>query len=254
MKTDDSMISNKNWMILFAVSLCLTSLLLFIFHFMIFHDLHHILIYTVHDLAFLPIEVLLVTLILHQMLERRAMRTKFEKLNMVIGVFFSEIGIPLLRFFVSHDPDMKEKYAFFSSIGSWDHAAYMKKIKETARFSYDIRVSCADLRELRSILVEKENLLVRMLENPVLLEHESFTEVLQAVFHLTEELKYRGSCENLPESDIGHLSGDIKRGYSHMVTIWLSYLDYLKANYPYLHSLSVRTNPFSGEEQVIIRE
>jgi hypothetical protein len=66
------MISNRNWLILFALSLCCSSFLLFLLHYIIFHDIHHILIYTIHDLAFLPLEVLLVTLILHQMLEYRA--------------------------------------------------------------------------------------------------------------------------------------------------------------------------------------
>lgn len=248
------MISNRNWLILFALSLCCTSFLLFLLHFEIFHDFHHILIYTIHDLAFLPIEVLLVTLILHQMLEHRAMKNKLNKLNMVIGVFFSEIGTPLLRFFSEHDKDRQEKITFFSSLPAWDAAQYRKKQKEVMTVPCTVTISCQDLIPLRNMLVTKEDLLVRMLENPVLLEHESFTDVLQAVFHLTEELKHRGECNNLPDSDVGHISGDITRCYSMMIPVWLSYLAYLKINYPYLHSLAVRTNPFTERENVIIRE
>lgn len=248
------MISNRNWSILFALSLCCSSFLLFLLHYMIFHDIHHILIYTIHDLAFLPLEVLLVTLILHQMLEYRAMKNKLNKLNMVIGVFFSEIGTPLLRYFSEHDRDHTEKITFFSSMKTWDTPQYQKKQNEIMSLPCSVTITCTELIPLRNLLVMKEELLVRMLENPVLLEHESFTDVLQAVFHLTEELKHRGECTNLPESDVDHVSGDINRAYSMMIPVWLSYLGYLKIHYPYLHSLAVRTNPFTETEDVIIRE
>ncbi|MDX8551185.1 hypothetical protein KHC33_10150 [Methanospirillum sp. J.3.6.1-F.2.7.3] len=248
------MISNRTWLILFAISLCCSSFLLFIIHYEIFYDFHHILIYTIHDLAFLPIEVLLVTLILHQMLERRAMKNKLNKLNMVIGVFFSEIGTPLLRFFSTHDPDRAKKIVYFSLLRTWDDTLYQKKIKELKLIPCSVHVTCSDLILVKKILTEKEDLLVRMLENPVLLEHELFTEVLQAVFHLTEELKHRGECSDLPDSDLNHVSGDMTRSYTLMIPIWLSYLKYLKNNYPYLHSLAVRTNPFTETEDVIVRE
>ena len=248
------MISNRTWLILFALCLCCSSFILFGLHFVIFHDAHHILIYTLHDLAFLPVEVLLVTVILHQMLERRAMKDKLNKLNMVIGVFFSEVGTPLLRFFAARDQEKEQKITFFSSIRSWDHATYQRKRKEAATFPYQVTLACEDLIPLRSILIQKEDLLVRMLENPILLEHETFTEVLQAVFHLTEELKHRGDCINLPGSDIWHLSGDIARGYSLMIPVWLLYLEYLKEHYPYLSSLAIRTNPFTQQEDAVVRE
>jgi len=248
------MVSNRNWLILFAVSLLCSSILLFILHYEIFHDAHHILIYTLHDIAFLPIEVLLVTLILHQMLERQATKHKLNKLNMVIGVFFSELGTPLMRFFSSHDPGYQEKRDFYSSLATWNHALYASKLKESKKSAYRVQVSCEDLIRLRAILIEKEDFLVRILENPTLLEHETFTDVLQAVFHLTEELKHRGDCSDLPDSDIRHLTGDITRSYSHMIPVWISYLEYLKMNYPYLFSLSARTNPFTEKEDVVVKE
>ena len=90
----------------------------------------------------------------------------------------------------------------------------------------------------------KAKFLVGLLENPSLLEHESFTELLQAVFHLHEELQNRKELVNLPQSDLNHLSHDIKRGYVLLVGQWLNYMKHLKSNYPYLFSLAMRTNPF----------
>ncbi|KUL05103.1 MAG: hypothetical protein XE10_0261 [Methanoculleus marisnigri] len=64
--------------------------------------------YIFNALGFLPINVLLVTLILNQLLSIRAKRERLEKLNMVIGTFFSEVGTGLLTFLSDHDPRLPE--------------------------------------------------------------------------------------------------------------------------------------------------
>jgi len=91
------------------------------------------------------------------------------------------------------------------------------------------------------------------LENPNLLEHESFTELLRAVFHLAEELANRNDVWQLPMSDKEHLAGDIKRAYVLLVAEWLDYMKYLKDNYPYLFALAMRTNPFDQEASAVVK-
>jgi hypothetical protein len=249
-----SILSQRNWLVIFAICLILISLSLFSIHYLLFHDIHNILLYTLLDLAFLPIEVLLVTVIIQQLLERQAIKSKLEKMNMVIGVFFSEVGTPLLHYFAQHDPAKEEKTDFFISVTSWDLKSYDQKQKDADNFRYLTNVIYEDLPELKEILVSRKEFLVRLLENPVLFEHESFTDLLRAVFHLTEELMYRKNFSDLPASDINHLSGDIIRVYSELTHTWLAYLKYLKLNYPYLYSLALRTNPFRYKSDVIIRE
>lgn len=86
-----------------------------------------------------------------------------------------------------------------------------------------------------------------------MLEHESFTELLQAVFHLTEELAHRKDVTQLPDADYQHLANDTKRAYILLVHEWLEYMNYLKDNYPYLFSLAMRTNPFDQDASVVIK-
>jgi hypothetical protein len=100
----------------------------------------------------------------------------------------------------------------------------------------------------------KRNFMLRLLENPNLLEHETFTELLMAVFHLTEELGHRQSCSELCQADRNHFGGDIKRAYLLLIYEWLGYMKHLKQNYPYLFSLALRTNPFDPEASVEVRE
>jgi hypothetical protein len=109
-----------------------------------------------------------------------------------------------------------------------------------------------DLEQLKDFLLRKREFLLALLENPNLLEHESFTELLWAVFHLTEELALRADVKQLPDSDYSHLSGDIKRAYALLMAEWLAYMKHLRDNYPYLFSLSARMNPFDPNASPIV--
>ena len=84
--------SEKKQSFLFGALLVLLSVFCYAVHFVIFRDVHHILIYLIGDIAFVFIEVLLVTLIIHQILSYREKRAIHQKLNMVIGAFFTKIG------------------------------------------------------------------------------------------------------------------------------------------------------------------
>jgi hypothetical protein len=245
---------HKQWLYLFGAILVITSCSLFFIHYLIFQDIHHILIYTLHDFAFLPIEVLLVTIVIHSLLERQNLQHKLEKLNMVIGTFYSGVGNQLLREFVRYDPDVDLMRSDLLVGESWDASAYKVHRKKAASFSYKVDIHRMDLISLRNILIAHEDFLLRILENPVMLEHESFTEVLRSVFHLTEEIKNRGDLTNLPDSDLAHLTGDIRRAYSHMTLSWLDYMQYLQKEYPYLFSLAIRLDPFCENPDVCVRD
>jgi len=240
------------WQIYVGLGLIALSALLYLLHFFLFHDAEHIYIYLLGDIAFLPIEVLLVTLVIHQLLENRDRRAKLEKLNMVIGTFFSEAGTELLTYFSDNDPRLKEIRKDLIVSSEWSDEEFSRVNSRLRGYTYEVDIHFIDLPELKQFLISKEDLFLRMLENPTLLEHESFTELLRAVFHLTEELCKRKDLSGLPETDLSHLAADIRRGYGLLVLQWLSYMKYLKDNYPYLFSLAMRTNPFDEKASAIV--
>jgi hypothetical protein len=118
---------------------------------------------------------------------------------------------------------------------------------------YKIDSRIGDLKGLQAFLISKREFLLGLLENPNLLEHDEFTELLWAVFHLAEELSHRPTVEGLPETDYNHLSGDIRRAHRCLVREWLSHMEHLKNDYPYLFSLAVRTNPFDPNASVEVQ-
>jgi hypothetical protein len=110
------------------------------------------------------------------------------------------------------------------------------------------------LEEMREFLIGKREMMLRLLENPNLLEHDTFTDLMLAVFHLHDELASREQVTDLPEKDLAHLAGDLKRAMQWVVSEWLFYLRHLKEHYPYLYSLEVRKNPLNPEASILVKE
>lgn len=48
--------TNRHWLLAFGVGLVVLPVVLYALHFLIYRDLHHIGIYTLGDIAFLPLE------------------------------------------------------------------------------------------------------------------------------------------------------------------------------------------------------
>ncbi len=240
--------------ILVGLTLLALAGILYAVHWAIFRDSHFIYQYLVLDLAFLPIEVVVVTLVVGVLLAERDKRVRVEKMNMVIGAFFSEIGSELLGLFQQFDPDRGELVALLQIGAGWKPAdferakaaAVARRLRMDPRAA-DLNVCCADL-------LSKREFLLRLLENPNLLEHETFTDLLWAVNHLIEELTFRDTLEGLPEADYAHLAGDMARAYSLLIAEWLDYMKHLRTAYPYLYSLAVRANPFDPKCSAVIRE
>jgi hypothetical protein len=241
---------HRRWRIWFGVGLVVLSVVLFVVHYLFFRDLHHLGIFTVHDLAFLPIEVLIVTMVIHELLEYREKRNMLEKLNMVIGAFFSEVGTELLERMTAFDPDRAEISRDLIPTTEWTDADYARATKRAVASAGNLDAKLGDIVGLTDFLVSKRDFFLRLLENPMLLEHDQFTDLLWAVFHLTEELSHREDLSTLSDHDLEHLSGDLQRAYGLLTAQWLSYLKHLKNSYPYLYSLAVRTNPLDPDARV----
>jgi hypothetical protein len=211
------------------------------------------LLYLIGDIAFLPIQVLLVTLIIDRFLNEREKRSLLKKLNMVIGAFFSEVGTELLKSFSGFSPQNDQIRKDLVENNDWSNKAFSYISKRVKQYDYHIESQRVNLEGLRNLLLGKRGFLLALLENPNLLEHESFTELLWAVFHLTEELTCRMDLKQLPETDCQHLSADMKRAYVLLIVEWLAYMKHLKINYPYLFSLAARMNPFDPNASPIVK-
>jgi hypothetical protein len=172
---------------------------------------------------------------------------------LLIGTFFSTIGTPLLAQLVKADSTI-DRVKEHLVIGDDWHNEMFKEVKVSLNDHIcSIAIDHVDLVDLKSFLISHEDFLLRLVENPMVFEHESFTDLILAINHLTEEVKERGDLVTLPPSDLDHLASDIRRVYSQLIPEWVKYMEYLKNHYPYLFSLAIRKNPFDESASVIVR-
>ncbi len=243
-----------SWRFLLVLIFVLLSALTYFIHYLIFRDTHHIFIYMIGDMGFLFLDVLLVVLVIERLLNQREKRLLFHKLNMVIGTFFSEVGLDLMRRFFQFIPDAKELAGELKISSSWTPRDFQRAAQKAENFSYTPSVDSSSLVELRDFLSSKRDFLLRLLENPILIEHDRFTDLLWAVFHLAEELAIRkDQILSLPQPDREHLAGDLKRAYSMLAREWIHYTGHLHQSYPFLFSLAARINPFIPAPSPIIQ-
>ena len=239
--------------LLLGVVLIILSSAIYVLQIAIFHDERDTFFYLVQDLAFVPIQVLLVTVIVDQILKIREKLAMMNKLNMVIGTFFSEVGCRLLQSFSRFDVEFEEFRKELIISRDWSDQKFRQTAREISSFNHRLDHARGDLNELKAFLVSKRDFMLRLLENQNLLEHETFTDLLWAVFHLTEELEAREDLAQLPVTDGEHIASDIRRAYVLLISEWLAYMKHLKNEYPYLFSLAMRTNPFDANASVTVR-
>lgn len=106
------------WVVAFGAGLVAFSAGLYLAHCAVFRNAYHSFLCLLGDIAFLPLGVLLISLVLHGLRTRCEKRLLLAKLNVAIGVFFSEIGTGLLTLFATCTPDALELRSSLSPGGT----------------------------------------------------------------------------------------------------------------------------------------
>lgn len=237
-----------------AVIIILISLsaVFFILQQILFHDVEESGFLFFQDMMFLPLHILLVTFLLDRILSAREKRERLEHVNIIIGAFFSETGSDTLRTLNTVIADLEHMKELVDMNPSWNDKAFDNAALAVKNCSVHTDIDAQTLNSFKNALPAKENI-VSMFANPNLLEHDTFTDMLWALYHLIDELSNRQDTQTLPQTDIDHLSGDIIRAYNLLAYEWVIYMKHLKSRYPYLWSLAIRKNPFSAHTSVIIQ-
>lgn len=232
--------------------LVICSIALYCFQDYIFNSPRDTVFYLLQDLAFVPLQVIIVTLVLEKLLTAREKREKLLKLNTVISAFFSEIGAEAIYLMSASNLKLSALQDDLNVDSEWNEADFKKASNMVKVFQFKVECTAGQIEVLRDFLHANKSYLLRMFDNPNLLEHDAFTEMLWALYHVTEELESRESLDGLPNSDMAHLSNDVMRAYRLLTIEWVCYMKYLKKDYPYLFSLATRKNPFYVKGSVTI--
>ncbi len=155
-----------NWQIVFGLSLVVLSTILYLLHYTIFRDSHHIFLYLIGDIAFLPIQVLLVTLIIDRLLNEREKRSLLKKLNMVIGAFFSEVGTDLLKSFSEFSPQNDQIRKDLVENNDWSNKAFSYMSKRVKQVDYRIESQKGNVEEFEKPSFRKKGVLIGPIGKP----------------------------------------------------------------------------------------
>ncbi len=234
------------------ISLVILSCVFFLLQQIIFHNPEESEFLILQDLIFLPLEVIMITFFLDRILAAREKRKRLDQINIVISAFFSETGSDALNTLNKVIADREAVRAIVDMKPAWADKAFDGAAKAAKQCPVHTVLSADAIVMLKQSLPIKEDI-IKLFANPNLLEHDTFTDMLWALYHLVDELSSRVDVNALPKADIEHLKGDISRAYNLLVFEWVIYLKHLKARYPYLWSLAVRKNPFSEQPSVVIQ-
>jgi hypothetical protein len=247
----------RRWQVQIAVVLIVAAIVVYALRWVMFpSDNFHeeMLRYLVDDVAFLFIQVLLVSILVDGLMQRRQRETMLDKLNMIIGAFFSECGTDVLGCIAGLDSELDAVRDDLLARQTWRPRDYERAKQAFGAHEPVIELSADDLVRLRDRLGAEKAYLLGLLGNQALLEHQEFTDLLWAVTHLSEELHVRGDLDHLPAPDRAHLTVDVKRAYTLLGVQWLDYLRHLQTQYPFLFSLAVRTNPLDPQASAVVTE
>ena len=251
---------HKRWKIKFSILMVVLIIIIYGSNYLVLGDPEHIISYIWTHLGFIPVDILVVAFLLDEIIEKKEKEAMLEKLDMLMSTFFSEVGNDLIAQ-LSTVNKYKASTENLKSIKNWDDKDYENKLNELKNTNVDF--SAMDiplenreefLENLRDLLVNKREFIINLINNPNLLEKEEFTNLINAILHLDEELEHRKDFALVNDADFGHLNGDMKRVYEKLVYEWVYYLRYLNKHYPYMIALIIRTNPFDEDADVYVKE
>lgn len=221
----------------FVISFILIALssIMFFIHYLIFGQALNTAYYSLMNLCFIPINSLVVTIMLEKLIDYRAKKDRIEKINMLVGIFFTEVGGKLMHLIIDSDKDAKNYITNFEDLNKIKKCLY--------EYNYKVDMKYIDLCAIKNILVEHNNLFVTLISNESILQHQIFTDLLMSVIHLRDEIIF---IEKDKDSgfNINHLENDVIRVYKNISIQWISYLEYLSKSYPFLYNNAIRVNPF----------
>ena len=234
--------------VIIGIGLVVLSLLLHYAHYLIFKDAHHTLIFLFADIAFIPMEVFFTNLIIDSLLEKIEKNNFLEKLNMMIGIFYTEIGRNILTEFVKGDENLAELINSNICAKNWDDSSCKKLKNKIEDHNFDLNITKINIDNIKNILSNNRDFLMNLIINENIHEHEEFTDMLMSLLHVKEEIDSRYS-DKIEAFELEHLASDMAVAYKYLTLDWCEYMNYLNKNYPRLFVRALIDNPFDNRDK-----
>ena len=152
--------NERSWKIRFAIIMFVLAVVIFLARYLIFGDGEEIIAYLWKHIGFIPIDILIVAFLLEGIMGKKEHEAILEKIDMLMGTFFSEIGNDLLAE-LSKVNKNKINTENLKDIRNWEEKDFDKKMKELKENGLDFKADIPPeereefLTNIHSILMEK---------------------------------------------------------------------------------------------------
>lgn len=222
-----------------------TSAVLYALHYLIFRDLHHIGIFFLHELAGMPLEVILVSLFFDKLIEKTHEEENKSKLSIIETLFFNESGGNMLRYLSSFDPNSQKLSAILAVRMDWKSVDYQAARLHLKEYPFHLDVEKVDFFGLHYHLDERHAYYRNILENPAMTQSNEFTELVMKIYLMWEELDCRTDLYNLDLHEKHYLGELLTEIYEELAVYWLDNAhNHSIHNRPRLHRV-IETSPFA---------
>lgn len=223
--------------VLLVIVLSIVSISTYIAQYLLFHKPNDQSFNILQDLAFLPVQVIVVTIIFNKLLGMLEKRTKDKNMNVLISAFFSDVGNSILYAMTDNRISEDQFAQMLDRAHFKDNRSFKAMTQQIREHKYRIDVTPEKLEALKYLLLQNRPVFLDMLDNSHLAEHDTFTDMLWALFHVADEL--------------AHLRRDIQRAYPLLLLEWVQNLKYLHDEYPYMFDAAIRFSPITNSTRLL---
>ena len=248
------------WKLKLGIILIIISISIYTITFLLFHNLNEMFFHFLLEFGVIPIDLLIITLIFEDELELKKSEHRTEKLDMLMGTFYSQVGNQLMETIYKQNNMQNNICDNLNQIVNWNENDFQKNIELFLNNPPIFKTKFNSQKDLDNfltglkIILSKNRLFVAdLINNPSLFQKEDFSDMLLNILHLDEELN-RKRLITLTEEDYKHLMDNISRTYNKIIIQWIKYVNFTYKNYPYMKELIFRTNPFDKDCTIYVKE
>lgn len=214
------------------------SVIIYALQIIIFDDKRTTAFYIFQDLAFMPITIAIATLVVGDLMSRREQKEQREKTRMLTSSFFTQMGADLLDIMMrgSSKADNLTHLMLTPTKDDKDVQRVQSQL-QSADLGFTLSADVYD--ESMDIILRSRLALLTLSSNPLLLEHECFTEMLWGIFHLSDEFRLRGKYNELDKEGREHMEDDFEKVFRLLLVNRVANLQYLQKTYPNYYSASL---------------
>lgn len=221
-----------------TIILLILSIIIYSIQILLFDDPRTTFFYILQDLAFMPITIAFATLMVGEVLNWREKNERKEKTRMLTSTFFTEIGAILAHYTLSMTQEDDFLHLVARNGGHIDNMTEDEIIQKLEHHKIKVKLNKEGYEKARNLILSNQTNLLVISSNPLILEHEYFTEMLWGVFHLIDEFRLRGEWKALSPTDIAHLNADFAKVLRLMLINWIGNSEYLAKNYPAFYNVA----------------